>query len=464
MLQCGLLVPMSENSEVCLFNNIYIDIGDEQSLENDLSTYSSHLLNMKHFVKHADKKTLVLIDEFGSGTEPSLGAAIAEAILEELNAHGVFGVITTHYGNLKHFASETPGLINGAMLFDTQKIQPLFTLAIGRPGSSFAIDIARKIGLPENILRNASHKVGEDYVNYEKHLREILRDKKYWEEKRNRIRKVEKTLDDLYSSYSSELEEIQVERKKILSQAKAEAQAILKDANKQIEKTIREIKESNANKERTRIARDKFEEFKKQDNLNSEKTDIIEKKIKELQLAGRRLAKHSPELKDAKVVTKKTIEDNSYEFTVGDSVKIKDLDTPGEILEVNEKSLLVAFGGMITTVDPSKVELFKGNKEGQSKRTIQAYTEGLAERKLNFKPEIDVRGKRSEEALIIVRDFIDDAAMVSTRQLKILHGKGNGILRQMIREYLATNDLVKSFRDEHVDHGGAGITIVELDY
>jgi DNA mismatch repair protein MutS2 len=464
MLQCGLLVPMSENSETCIFQNIFIDIGDEQSLENDLSTYSGHLLNMKHFVKFADKNTLILIDEFGSGTEPALGGAIAEAILTELNTRGIYGVITTHYGNLKHFASEIPGIINGAMLFDTAKIQPLFTLAIGRPGSSFAIDIARKIGLPESILKAASEKVGEDYVNFEKHLREIIRDKKYWEEKRSRIRNVEKTLDDLYAKYGNELEDLQKERKKILQQAKAEAQTLLKDANKQVENTIREIKESNADKEKTRDSREKLEEFKKQMDRNSQHTDALDKKMNELHQAGRKLTKNSPELKDAKIIQKKIIEDDKYELSVGDNVRIKDLDTVGEILEINDKSLLVAFGNMITTIDSSKVEMVEKDEPGKAKRRQHSYSASLNERKLNFKPEIDIRGKRADEALNIVRELIDNAAMVAVKELSILHGKGNGILRQLIRDYLKTVDLVKSVRDAHADRGGTGITIVELDF
>jgi DNA mismatch repair protein MutS2 len=463
MLQCGMLVSLLENSEMCLFEKIFIDIGDEQSLENDLSTYSSHLLNMKHFVKNANQNTLVLIDEFGSGTEPTLGGAIAEALLEELNNIGVYGVITTHYANLKHVASATPGIINGAMLFDTQKIQPLFKLAIGRPGSSFAIDIARKIGLPENILKGASEKVGEDYVNFEKHLREILRDKKYWEEKRTKIRKVEKILDDLYENYSTELEDIQKERKKILSQAKADAQILLKETNKKIENTIREIKEQNADKEKTRILREQLEQYKNELNAEPEESEIYNKKISELQKAGRRLAKHSPELKEAKIERKKVLDPKNHELEAGDQVRMKGLDTVGEILSKNDKTILVAFGSMITTVDPEKLEWVKGNREKQGGKSRLSISENFSERKLNFKSEIDIRGKRAEEAMTIVSTLIEDAILVSVKHIRILHGKGNGILRQMIREYLKTVNVVKSIRDEHADRGGTGITIVELD-
>ncbi len=464
MLQCGLLVPMNENSETCLFQNIFIDIGDEQSLENDLSTYSSHLLSMKHFIKHAEKNTMILIDEFGAGTEPSLGGAIAESILSEFNLQGAYGVITTHYSNLKHFAAETPGIMNGAMLFDTQKIQPLYTLVIGQPGSSFAIDIARKIGLPEKILKGASEKVGEDYVNFEKHLREITRDKKYWEEKRSRIRKVEKTLDDLYAKYNDELKELQQDRKKIIQQAKSEAQTILKEANKQIESTIRSIKESNADKAKTRQVREQFENYKDQLNLSDGQKDNFDVKMQELYQAGQKLVKSSPELKDAKVFDKHKENQENGELMIGDSIRLIEFDTIGEILEINEKSLLVAVGNMITTIDPSKVEKIETKKGQSGKKLSQKISQGIAERKLSFKSEIDIRGKRADEALNIVRELIDDAAMVSVKELSILHGKGNGILRQLIRDYLATVDVVKKVSDAHADRGGAGITIVELDF
>lgn len=463
MIQCGLLVPMGENSEICLFDHIFIDIGDEQSLENDLSTYSSHLLNMKFFVKHSDNKSLILIDEFGTGTEPALGGAIAEAILEELNNQKTFGIITTHYSNLKHMASETPGIINGAMLFDTQKIQPIFQLAIGRPGSSFAIDIARKIGLPEDIVKKASEIVGEDYVNFEKHLKEIIRDKKYWEEKRGKIRKVERTLDDLYANYSTELEEIQKERKRILAQAKSEAQNLLKEANKKIEATIREIKEQNADKEKTRQLRDELERFKISVNEEEDSSDNYEKKIKELQKAGNRLAKYSPEIKEAKVARMKETEQEESIFEAGNYVRMKGLDSIGEILDVNEKTILVAFGSMITTVEREKLEpVSAGQKKAAEKKGVNV-VQNLSERKLNFKSDIDIRGKRADEAISIVSGLIEDAVLVSVRHLRILHGKGNGILRQLIRDYLKTVDVVKSVRDEHADRGGAGITLVELD-
>jgi DNA mismatch repair protein MutS2 len=464
MLQCGILVPASENSEFCLFRKLFIDIGDEQSLENDLSTYSSHLLNMKQFIRNADKETLILIDEFGTGTEPSLGGAIAEAMLEEFVNRGTYGVITTHYANLKQFASQTPGVINGAMLFDTQKIKPLFQLSIGRPGSSFAIDIARNIGLPEEILKNASSKIGEDYINSEKYLREIIRDKKYLEEKRQRIRKVERTLDELYINYSTELEEIQKERKRIISEAKHEAQQILKETNKVVEKTIRDIKEGNAEKERTRESREVLDAYKSKLEKLHDTDNKYDKKINELESAGRKLSSHSEEIERSKVNFKKTEVLSETPLEVGDNVVMKGLDTIGEIIEVNEKSFLVAFGNMVTTIEHSKVEKVKGKQEEKKIKKAGSIISGINERKLAFKAETDVRGKRGEEALEIVRELIDDALLVGVKDLRILHGKGNGILRQLIREYLKSMNLVKRVTDAHADRGGAGITLVELDF
>lgn len=460
MLQCSILVPMSENSEVCFFKNIFIDIGDEQSLENDLSTYSSHLLNMKFFIKNTDNETLLLIDEFGTGTEPNLGAAIAEAILEEVNTKQAYGVITTHYSNLKHTALETDGLVNGAMLFDTHKIQPLFKLSIGKPGSSFAIDIARKIGLPEKILKEASLKIGEDHVNFEKHLREIIRDKKYWEDKRGKIRRVEKTLDNLYDKYSVELEAIQKEKKQILKEAQNEAKEILQEANKKVERTIREIKESNANKERTRAVREDLDSYKKQ-IITGKKPDILDTKLQELHRAGNRLVKHSSEIEVASVNKNKQKEIEKSTIIKGDLVRITGMDSIGEVLEVNEKSVLVAFGNMITTIEHSKVEKAKNNELLKTRK--KSHTSNYDERRTHFKSEIDVRGMRGEEAIAKVQDFIDDALVIAVKQLRIIHGKGNGILRQLIREYLSSSNIIKSLKDEHPDKGGAGLTIVELD-
>ncbi|MBN1597682.1 MAG: Smr/MutS family protein [Bacteroidales bacterium] len=464
MIQCGILVPMSENSEMCLFNKIFIDIGDEQSLENDLSTYSSHLLNMKYFISNADNETLILIDEFGTGTEPTLGGTIAEAILEELNAKKSFGVITTHYGNLKHFASNTPGIINGAMLFDTQKIEPVFKLSVGKPGSSFAIDIARKIGIPDHILTKANEKTGKDQLNFEKHLREIIRDKKYWNDKRQKIKNVEKTLDNLYADYSEELESLNRERKNIIKQARTEAENLLKLANKNIERTIREIKESKADKEKTKEIRTAFEEFKRNIAYSTKTENDISAKVNEINKASERLVKHSREIEKSELESRKKKDKKQKDsISVGDRVKMNEMNTVGEVLEINSKNILVAFGNMITTVDSSRLEIVSGENSSGNLKAFKQSSAGFNERRLNFKSEVDVRGKRADEALEIVKDMIDDALVVAVPNLQILHGKGNGILRQLIRDYLSSLDVIKSFKDAHADRGGAGITLVELD-
>ena len=466
MFQCGFLVPMSENSEMGIFKDIFIDIGDEQSLEHDLSTYSSHLLNMKFFSKNAGPQSLILIDEFGSGTEPMLGGAIAEAILDSLNNNESYGVITTHYTNLKHFASSAKGIINGAMLFDTNKMQPLYKLQVGKPGSSFAIDIARQIGLSEKILKSASEKIGQDHIRFDKHLREILRDKRYWEEKRNKVRIAGKNLEGIIDRYSRELNEAKKLRKEILSKATRDAEEIISGANKKIENTIRKIKESQAEKEKTRKARKEFEEYKDSvKNTDNSEDHRIKDKLEKLKEQEKRLK--STVTGDEDIKLKSGQSESSYaEIITGDKVRLAGQETVGEVLNVNEDSIIVAFGNMITTVKANKLEKISADEIGKLKKSghissVSSFDVG--ERKLNFKPSIDIRGKRGDEALDILRRYIDDATMVSATEVKILHGKGNGILRQLIRDYLATIDVVKSYKDEHVERGGSGITVVNLD-
>jgi len=461
MFQCGLLVPMNENSEIGLFENLFINIGDDQSIENDLSTYSSHLLNMKNFIRNANNQTLVLIDEFGSGTEPMLGAAIAEAILDKLNENKAFGVITTHYTSLKHFASSTFGLENGAMLFDTDKIQPLFKLSIGEPGSSFAFEIARKIGLPEEILQKATSKIGKDHIDFDKNLKDIIRDKRYWETKRDSIRKSEKNLEELIAKYKLEIETSEKSRKEILNKTKAEAQLLLADVNKRIENAIFEIRESQADKERTKTIRKQLDDFKAEVNeidLNDE--EKVNRKIEKLE---QREKYGKPKLikKPKPVVEKKP-----GQFEKGDKVKLIGQNSTGEVLDVNVESIMVAFGNMITTLNFKKLEKisekeFKRLNPISGKQSSQSWDFG--EKRLNFKPEIDVRGKRADEALQMVRDFIDEAIVINMGTIKILHGKGDGILRQLIRQYLGSVNVIKSFHDEHIQFGGSGITIVEFE-
>lgn len=459
MLQCGLLVPLVESSEAGIFKDILIDIGDEQSIENDLSTYSSHLLNMKMFLRNASSRSLILIDEFGTGTEPQIGGAIAEALLESLNKSGTYGVITTHYSNLKHFASAAAGIINGAMMFDTGKMQPLFRLEIGKPGSSFAIDIARKIGLPEDILKNAADKAGEENINFDRHLREILRDKRYWEEKREKIRISEKKLGGMLEQYEQELGQIKKTRKEILDNARREAESLLANTNKEIEKTIRVIKESQAEKESTRQARKELESFKERLPDQQGEGDLLNRKAAELERSARRLKKQ-PETTENHIK-----ESSSSPLTEGDHVKIRSLQVEGEVLEINGDNVLVTYGeSMITSVKLKNVEKVKGSGTSSRQGHAPKFDWSISQRKLNFKSEIDIRGKRGEESLEIVRNFIDDATVVGVTELRILHGKGNGILKKMVREFLGSIDVVKSFRDEHVERGGSGITVVKLGF
>ena len=457
MMQCGLLVPMHERSRMGIFENLFIDIGDEQSIENDLSTYSSHLTNMKFFVKNCNEKTILLIDEFGSGTEPQIGGAIAEALLHRFNERNSYGVITTHYQNLKHFAEETPGVVNGAMLYDRHLMQPLFKLAIGNPGSSFAIEIARKIGLPEDVIAEASEKVGQDYINMDKYLQDIVRDKRYWESKRQNIRQREKRLEEVIARYEKDLSEVNSQRKEIVKEAKAEAAQILSEANAKIENTIREIKEAQAEKERTKQVRADLQEFKERIGDKQEEDDRIARKMAKL--------KERSERKKQKQKT--SVSFNRDVIEVGDNVRLKGQITPGTVLEVQEKDAVVAFGMIKSTV---KLDRLEKVSKGQIKKDIQKSTfiseqtsDQMHEKRLRFKQEIDVRGMRGDEALQTVTYFIDDAIQVGAQQVRILHGTGSGILRQLIREYLRSVPGVRDFHDEHVQFGGAGITVVELE-
>ena len=466
MLQCGLLIPVRQSSATGIFDKLFIDIGDEQSIENDLSTYSSHLMNMKFFLKNSNDKTLVLIDEFGTGTEPMLGGAIAESILAQLNEMKTFGVITTHYTNLKHFASSSEGIENAAMMYDSSKMEPLFQLDIGKPGSSFAFEIARKIGLPENILQDATDKIGKDHINFDKHLRDIVRDKRYWETKRQKIRKVEKSLDDLAEKYETDLGSLDKQRKEIIQKARLEADQILSEANKRIENTIREIRESQADKEKTKQIRAKLVEFKQEveDSANNQ-DDLINQKIQKL--------KEKESHRNQKRSEKKPVEQKGKEKIVepdvwkaGDKVMMDGNQNIGEILELNEKNVVVAFGHIRTSVSREKLQKITSNEAKKIQRTYNQtmpnINKGMSEKRLTFKTEVDVRGQRAEEALQLIMSWIDDAIMLDFSELRILHGKGNGILKEMIRNYLKTEPAVKSFRDEHVQFGGAGITVVEI--
>ncbi len=466
MFQCGMLVPLDDGSKMGFFERIFIDMGDEQSIENDLSTYSSHLNNMKNFLRHANSRTLILIDEFGTGTEPTLGGAIAESVLAELNRKEVFGVVTTHYTNLKHFAAQTEGIHNGAMQFDTHAIKPLFRLQMGQPGSSFAFEIARKIGLPESILADAKEKMGQEHLDYDKHLREIVRDKNYWEQKRQSIKENEKRLAEVLERYNQALQNIRKERHDILEKAREQSRTLLSETNKRIENTISEIRTSQADKEKTRAARAAMEQFKAEaeTKFTPEDDDHIERQIQKIK--DRENRKKNRAKKGS--ATSETVEEKKpLEVVVGSLVSIDgNASQTGEVLKINGKEALVAVGNLQTTVKVDRLTVVSNSAMKKQKR-VQVVVgsnvgDAVREKKLNFKPELDVRGLRTDEAIEQVSAFLDEAIMCEQPRLSILHGKGNGILRQMIRQYLNSQPFVESVHDEHVQFGGAGITIVEL--
>lgn len=460
MLQCGLLIPVYENSHTGIFDHIFIDIGDEQSIENDLSTYSSHLTNMKFFVKNCNESSLLLIDEFGGGTEPQIGGAIAEVLLDRFNRKKAFGVITTHYQNLKQFAEDTQGIVNGAMLYDRHMMQPLFKLSIGNPGSSFAIEIARKIGLPEDVIADASEKVGSDYIDMDKYLQDIVRDKRYWENKRQNIRHREKQLEEITQRYADNLQEIEKERKRILKEAKQKAEQLIAESNARIENTIRAIKEAEAEKEKTKMARQELHSFKKGLQKNDENDDAISRKIAKIK-AKEEKKNHSKKEADAETSKTTTI-------SVGDAVCLKGQTTVGEISAIQGNKATVIFDHIKSSVHIERLEKVSRNRlkrEQAIKATFvsEDTTNSMREKSLHFHREIDIRGFRADEALQALVYFIDDAIQVGAEQVRILHGTGTGALRQTVREYLKGVTGIRSFHDEHVQFGGAGITVVELE-
>ena len=465
MFQCGFLVPASEVSELPVFRSIFIDIGDEQSIDDDLSTYSSHLLNMKNMLAGASSATLVLIDEFGSGTEPVIGGAIAEAILERLLAKGCYGVITTHYANIKYYASNTEGIANGAMMFDVQHIRPLFRLETGKPGSSFAVEIARKIGLPEEIIRIAGEKAGSDHINIEKQLREIARDKHYWEQKRDRIRLTDRKVEELEQTYAEQLAKIKSERQEILKKAKQEAQRLIADANKQIENTIRTIREAQAEKELTRLARRELDDFRDavEQADTAEKDAQVAREIERIERRRQRRIERKTQRGEAQAAAAAPEPPKPREVETGSKVRMAGQDMVGVVQSVKGKKAQVAFGQILTTVDRKLLTVvsnseFREATRPQTARTVVSVD--ISARKLNFRDHIDVRGMRAAEALDAVQDFVDDALMVGVGSVSILHGKGTGALKEEIRRYLRTVPEVESAKDEHADRGGAGITIV----
>lgn len=471
MLQCGLSIPVSERSQTGIFQNILIDIGDEQSIEDDLSTYSSHLTNMKNMMKSANDRTLILIDEFGTGTEPQIGGAIAEAVLKQFCIKKAYGVITTHYQNLKHFADSHEGVVNGAMLYDRHHMQALFQLQIGQPGSSFAIEIARKIGLPEQVIHDASEIVGSDYIQSDKYLQDIVRDKRYWESKRQIIHQREKQMEQTIARYEAEVSDLEKSRKEVLAKAKERAEELFRESNKKIENVIREIREKQAEKEETKKLRNSLNDFK------AEMADI-EKQAADDKIA-RKMAQILRRKENKKLKDKSGTSDNNkpvasekqqhvsapQSFREGDTVRIKGTTSVGKIESLQGKNAVVIFGGLRSTTSTAKLEHAEAPKHEEPRpfMTIGRQTrETIDSKKLNFKQDLDVRGMRGDEALNTVMYFIDDAVLVGMSRVRILHGTGSGILRHLIRQYLATVPAVSDYRDEHVQFGGAGITVVDL--
>ena len=473
MFQWGMLIPTSEISELLVFDEIFIDIGDDQSLENDLSTYSSHLANLRDILDRATARSLVLIDEFGSGTEPAAGGAIAEAVLSELDRRGAYGVITTHYTNLKLYASGSTGVMNGAMLFDAAAIQPMFKLEQGLPGNSFAFELARKMGLPENVIHDAEERAGGEYVNLERNLRRISRSRKALDEKLAHIKATDRTLESLTDKYQKELGEVKALKKEILDQAREEAKGILEEANRRVEQTIREIREAQAEKEKTREARKGLSEFKEKiqaeeqsetDRRIEEKmAQIIARKEREAERKRRRAGEQAAKAATAPAQRKGEEEP----LKPGDKVRLKNSDLVGEVTRISAKDVYVSIGSIINRTKASKLERISNQQyKEQTKpapRTSRYDASGLSERRLKFSPSIDIRGERLSDAMDIVVKFIDDAMMLGMGQVKILHGKGTGVLREEIRKYLRTVPGVASARDEALELGGAGITVVDFD-
>ena len=484
MFQWGMLIPTSETSEMLVFDRIMVDIGDDQSIDNDLSTYSSFLVNMKDMLAKADSRTLVLIDEFGSGTEPAAGGAIAEAILSELDGRGAYGVITTHYTNLKLYASSgETGVINGAMMFDVKNIAPMFKLEMGLPGNSFAFELARKMGLPEQIIKDAENRAGEEFVGIERNLRKIARNRKALDEKLERIKHTDRTLENITDKYQKELQQIKQMKKEILDAAKKEAESIIKGANKQVENTIKTIKESQAEKETTQVARKELQGFMsllaaKKEKEQKEKEDYIERKIKQLDARKERQKqrkaqkaddKAAQELREQMAEQQRIEAFRSAPLKVGEKVRVKDNGMVGEVQKVSPKAVVVAIGNISSKMPLDKVERITSNefknavKETARPASAIKVDSAISERKLNFSTEMDVRGERLNDAVEKVTRYVDDAVMLGVSSVRIIHGKGTGVLRDELQKLIRTIPGVASVRDEHIQFGGTGVTIVTFE-
>ena len=483
MFQWGMLIPTSEASELPVFDRIMVSIGDDQSIDNDLSTYSSFLADMKTMLAHADSRTLVLIDEFGSGTEPAAGGAIAEAILSEFDKRGVYGVITTHYTNLKLYASTDTGVVNGAMMFDVKNIAPMFKLEMGLPGNSFAFELARKMGMPESVIKDAEARAGEEFVGIERNLRKIARNRKALDEKLERIKHTDKTLESITDKYQKELQQIKQTKKEIIDQAKKEAEEIIRSANRQVENTIRTIKESQAEKETTQEARKELSGFMsllaaKKEQQQKEKDDYIERKIKQLDARRERQQQRRAQKADenAAAQAREALAEQqrieafrSAPLQAGEKVRVKENGMVGEVVKVSAKAVVVIIGHISSKMPLDKVERITSNefksavKETAKTSSSVKVDSSISERKLNFKTEIDLRGARLNDAIEQVTRYVDDAIMLGIGSVRIIHGKGTGVLRDEIQKLLRTMPGVASARDEHIQFGGSGVTVVTFE-
>ena len=483
MFQWGMLIPTSETSEMMVFDRIMVDIGDDQSIDNDLSTYSSFLVNMKEMLAKADSKTLILIDEFGSGTEPAAGGAIAEAILCEFDKRGAYGVITTHYTNLKLYASNDTGVMNGAMMFDVKNIAPMFKLEMGLPGNSFAFELARKTGLPESIIKDAESRAGEEFVGIERNLRKIARNRKALDEKLERIKNTDRTLENITDKYQKELLQIKNLKKEIIDEAKKEAEAIIKGANKQVENTIKTIRESQAAKEETQEARKGLQDFMsilaaKKEQEQKEKEDYIEKKIRQLDARKERQKQRKAQKADAKAQQEQMERQAEQErieafrsapLKAGEKVRVKANGMVGEVVKVSAKAVVVTIGNISSKMSLDKVERITSNEFKNAVKEVARpvssvrVDSSLTERKLNFSTELDVRGERLNDAIEKVTHYIDDALMLSVSSVRIIHGKGTGVLRDELQKLIRTMPGVASAKDEHIQFGGSGVTVVTFE-
>ncbi len=460
MFQCGILIPVRESSKCCIFEQLFLNIGDDQSLENDLSTYSSHLLHMRHFIEHANDHTLTLVDELGAGTEPRIGGAIAESILEKLNEKKSYGVMTTHYSNLKHFATNTEGINNAAMLFDSVKLMPRYILESGTPGSSFAFEIASKIGLDKHLLNKAKEKAGKEHVDFDKNLKEITRSKQYFEQKTREVASKENKLKSLLNQYERELKNTKKMRLEILDKANAKADQVLSGINQKIENTIREIKESNAEKETTKKIRKEFDSRIRQSTGEIYEQDyLLNSKLRKLSEQFEQHVKHHDKTRHEEAPV-------PGEINRGDPVKIKGQETAGRVMSIHKNTVKIETGNLVTEIKKKKLDKISEQEYTRLTKTLPGKTKTniiTNQAKTDFKHELDIRGKRADEALQIVKNHVDNAIIHHVETLRIIHGKGNGILRQVIRNYLQSEALVSSFKDEDIRSGGTGATVVEMD-